>query len=250
MVSKNDVKYIVKKFLDCKLAYALVRIGDGEGMMFDYDEDLKSANFVANKHLGYDLTKQQFEVIRKDLVKTYTHADMIGIPTERHLKISKSWNRAYELADILRNDNAETCSIDIHHQLLEDGFYEELLSDIDKLFLICGRDVIEKIKYRFPNIKDVMYLRITPEMKWEKNKKQEKHFPDQYNRIEDIIKRIDLSGYLCLIGAGTVGKVYNIWCKEKGGVSLDIGSVFDVWAGKSTRGPARGDDLKLNKYKL
>ena len=28
--------------------------------------------------------------------------------------------------------------------------------------------------------------------------------------------------------------------KEKGGISIDIGSVFDFWVGKVTRGPNRG----------
>lgn len=250
MVSKEDVKQIVKRNLKYNLPFSLVRIGDGEGMMFDYEENWEGANFISKKHLGYTLSKDQFELIRKDLVKTYSETDMIGIPTGKHLKINKGWKRAYDIADILRNDNAETCSIDIHHQLLEDGFYDELLSEAKKLLIISGRDVIDKIQNKFPNIKESFQIQVTPEMKWEENKNQIKHFPNQYENVEDVLKRSDLSGYLCLVGAGTVGKVYNIWCKERGGVSIDIGSVFDVWVGKSTRGPERGDDSKLNKYKL
>jgi hypothetical protein len=64
------------------------------------------------------------------------------------------------------------------------------------------------------------------------------------------MQKIDCNNSLCLVGAGVVGKIYNIWFKRRGGVSLDIGSIFDLWAGRKTRGKDRGIDVIDNTYKL
>ena len=64
------------------------------------------------------------------------------------------------------------------------------------------------------------------------------------------MKVIDCRGVLCLVGAGIPGKCYNNWFRDQGGVSLDIGSVFDFWYGRRTRGKGRGLDAIDNTYKL
>lgn len=45
----------------------------------------------------------------------------------------------------------------------------------------------------------------------------------------------ELGGHLCLIGAGVWSEFYCDWAKERGGVAVDIGSGFDLLAGKRTR---------------
>ena len=45
----------------------------------------------------------------------------------------------------------------------------------------------------------------------------------------------DLTGVLCLIGAGPWAEIYRTWAKERGGVGVDIGSAFDLLAGSLTR---------------
>jgi hypothetical protein len=45
----------------------------------------------------------------------------------------------------------------------------------------------------------------------------------------------DMSGCLCLIGAGPWAEIYCTWVKQRGGVALDIGSGFDLLDGKLLR---------------
>ena len=68
--------------------------------------------------------------------------------------------------------------------------------------------------------------------------------------IVSWIDSIDCSGKICLVGAGIVGKKYVALFKERGGIALDIGAVFDMWAGKLTRGPGAGPGKQNNTYKL
>ena len=226
---------IVEKLKNRK-PFSMVRIGDGEGMTLNYKKNLNNANFIINKHLGYSLSNNEFKEVCKDLKYTYSNADIIGAPTPRHLKISSSWKRAFKAATFLKSKNCELTSIDIHTELLVHGFLDKLLNSVHKIFIVSGRNVNQGLMKKYPNIKEIKNFKVTPEMKYETNKAQEKHYPDQYNKVKKWISRQNCKGCLCLCGAGAVGKIYNQWFKERGGIAIDIGSVFDMWAGKVNRG--------------
>ncbi len=240
---------IVEK-LKNKEPFSMVRIGDGEGMVLNYKKNIKHTNFVFNRQLGYLLSNNEIESICKDLRYTYNNADIIGAPTRRHLKISSSWRKAFKAVNYLKAKNSELCSIDIHTELLVHGFLDTILNFVDKVFIISGRNINKKLMKKYPNIKEIKNFKITPEMKYEANKAQEKHYPDQYKKVKKWISRQDCKGCLCLCGAGVVGKIYNQWFKEQGGIAIDIGSVFDIWAGKVNRGKNRGNDNIEKPYKL
>ena len=56
-------------------------------------------------------------------------------------------------------------------------------------------------------------------------------------------------GALFLVGAGAFGKIYCQWIKERGGIAIDIGSIFDSWANIGRVGhPVRSFDV-YRQYK-
>ena len=57
--------------------------------------------------------------------------------------------------------------------------------------------------------------------------------------VESILSQ-DNHGKLCLYGAGLAGKDLGLYFKQSGGVAFDIGSIFDHWIGKQTRGKGKG----------
>ncbi len=57
-----------------------------------------------------------------------------------------------------------------------------------------------------------------------------KIFPQVINALKN-----DLHGTLVLVGAGLFGKIYCHIAKQNGAVALDLGSAFDILAGKKTR---------------
>jgi hypothetical protein len=72
---------------------------------------------------------------------------------------------------------------------------------------------------------------------------------------EDVAQSAIATGVatLVLIGAGIFGKIYCAAAKRSGGVALDMGSAFDILAGKLTR-PANSDpaffDLERFPFRL
>lgn len=64
--------------------------------------------------------------------------------------------------------------------------------------------------------------------------------------LQDVKAKLpnDMRGCLCLIGAGPWAEIYCDWVKGRGGVALDIGSGFDLLAGKITRPVHKNVDLR------
>lgn len=244
MYNSVRVCSILEKKLVSSEPYALVRIGDGEGMVLSQDKEY--SDYVFKRQLDY-IPEDKY-VVRDNLIQTYSQADMIGIATRKRILEGKFWSYAKEVALDLSN-NGIFCSIDIHFDFLNEGSYDNLLKSVDKLFYISGRDVTKGLKKRYPNLAIESFI-ITPELKFESDKEKERHYPNQYLKIKDWISDLDCSNSLCLVGAGVIGKIYNIWFKRRGGVSIDIGSIFDLWAGRKTRGKERGIDVIDNTYKL
>lgn len=62
--------------------------------------------------------------------------------------------------------------------------------------------------------------------------------PDFLSRYEAALPS-DLSGVLCLVGAGPWAEIYCTWIKRRGGIAVDLGSGFDLLAGNRIREPHR-----------
>ena len=46
---------------------------------------------------------------------------------------------------------------------------------------------------------------------------------------------VPYQGAIFLVGAGVLGKIYCDVIKEKGGIAIDIGAIFDAWANVKSR---------------
>ena len=60
------------------------------------------------------------------------------------------------------------------------------------------------------------------------------HWPDRFEALRGSLAVEP--GQVVLIGAGHLGKSYAHWVKQRGGIGLDVGSIFDAWMGLRTRG--------------
>ena len=67
-----------------------------------------------------------------------------------------------------------------------------------------------------------------------------RHYPDRYLQIMqsgELTPRVP--GELFLVGGGVLGKIYCAEIKRRGGVAIDIGSVFDMWGYIGARGSVK-----------
>lgn len=256
-LSTETLLELIKKSLKHKQPLSIIRYGDGEAIVLNGFKDTSSFKMVLKRQLGYIPRIDHAEEITRNLIEAYNGCDIIGIPlVAKAFKDEKDyWSRA---VDILKEEVKETLleekgvvSIDCHSHFLDKDYYTQLLTDLDTLNYISCRDLDEQFKKKF-NIKRVNRFAIPPEAKFSANVDlKNRHYPDQFNTIQRWMDRaISCEGSLCLTGAGFVGKIYNNWFRDRGGVAMDVGSVFDSWAGLVTRGSGRGVGVIDNKYKL
>lgn len=235
---------------------SLVRFGDGEAMVLNAFNDTTSLNFILKKLLGHVPPFEDVVQIRHNLIQAYRETDIIGVPViNRHIHDPKSyWQKANGILRDAVGDaylvKKEITNIDVHSHFLDKGYYDAMLSSCgDTLCYISCRQLDEAFKRRY-GIKNVHSFIIAPEMYYTSGYEGPPHFPDQYEQIKEWIKTSPVKGNLCLTGTGVVGKIYNNWFRDEGGISMDVGSIFDSWAGKRTRGQGRGMDVIDETFKL
>jgi hypothetical protein len=240
----------VKEYKKNKNPFLLARCGDGEGIFLHFNDERK-VRYVSKRQWGFLPREKSLEMIHKNLITAYNEANAIGVPTGYHTKKDSKWRQVIPALEknVVNFNNKLICSINIHNEWLDNDIYKQLLANQDKIYYISGRNITNPLKNRF-KIKEIGYMNVTPEIKFESNKNQERHFPFQFYKAIEWIKRLDCTGCYCLYGAGVLGKYYGYLFKKQGGVALDLGNVFDLWFGKVTRGPRKGVDSYNDKNKL
>ena len=250
-LSTQDIYRIINNCLDDKVPLAIIRYDDGESMMFN--GVIEDTHFILKKVLGYIPSEGEIALMKENLIKAYKECDVIGIPTERHLAREDRWKDSLAVFKNAVSENTLMnkfkTSVDIFYDLLKDNLYAPLFTGINTLNYISCRNLDDVFKEKF-GIENVNSFIISPEPTYTSGWTGDKHFPEQFLQIEQWIKTVPCEGNLCLVGAGIPGKIYNNWFRDQGGVSLDLGSIFDAWAGAKTRGKGRGLDVYDNINKL
>lgn len=250
-MTSTDLYNIIKLALAKKIPTSVCRMGDGEAIVLNGFNDSPKLEWVLKRQLGYMLEESQVAIIQKNLITAYKDANYIGVPENKREGLNEYWYKCLEIleSNIGTLENKNLCSVDFHNHWLTDGFFDELLTGRDTLIYISCRDLDEGFRTKY-GIKNIHSFRIAPEMKFTPGYKGLAHYPTQYEQVKEWIEAVPIEGNLCLVGAGVVGKIYNTWFKERGGISLDIGNVFDAFAGLVTRGKDRGVGVIDNTYKL
>ena len=251
-ITEKEVCDIILQKLKDKESLLITRIGDGEIVALKPDLDEKGTNHFYYVHLGRRLSEKHVSEISNNLKTTILETDILGIPT---LKTSTNsgnpyWERSRGILTELISDNENICKpklfcdMGIHYLLTQKNYLDTILKQVDEVYLITARDVKEQLQSKYPNLKTIIDYRIPGEYVYEDNKKIDDYYPNRFDELSTIIKGQDLKGKLLLLGGGFVGKQSGTLFSQQGGVSLDIGSVFDRFVGKMTRGQGKGP----NKY--
>ena len=239
----QEILATLKNALINKTTLSLIRYGDGEAMVLD---GIKNPD-VMSRVFKRQLSMVSFEdglKIRENLVLALAQADILGIPYGKKMNEPESyWFRAQSIlaANVPVMDKV-TCSIDIHYDLLDEMW--QLFELTPRIYYIRCRDLRDRMQNKYG--KEVKAYHIAPEAAFT-TYEGPRHYPDQFVKIESWMDKQDLSGCLCLVGGGIVGKTYCNWFRDRGGIAIDMGSVFDQWAGYVTRGPERARDKRTNE---
>lgn len=249
--SKQIKDEVLKSLLNRKPLFML-RMGDGEMILANYDKNNTSKNDdkritkFSKKQIGRRLTNDEINNTQINLINSVLKCNILGLPTEKHIIKNSLWSDLITYYEKIKDDNPTNwidknyCTINSHFELVDNGDLFEIFESIDSIVIVSCRDVKDKIKKRFPNINHVEQYLIPGEQVYEEVLNNNLDIFEEINKITKKLNSVDRSGQLLIFGAGAFGKHLGFVFSELNGVSLDLGSVFDFFVGKITRGPGKG----------
>jgi len=248
----KDVVGLIKQHQNEGKSLSIIRLGDGEAAVIGYPEFTPVEEYERFLRVFFgnisfnDKQKHQFVRLVREAVRA---ADVIGVTGGSDITkftVVRHFMRHYQIA----GPHIGVTQLSLHRSLQEAGLYADLLINQETVGLITCRDVEGVLKTAF-NIEKIVVHKVPEEVAHAKDKSMiSRHFPDRFEEIRDSLV-VSRPGMLFLIGAGPLGKVYCQWVKERGGIGLDVGSMFDAWAGLTTRRYMKNETGDLDaKYRL
>jgi hypothetical protein len=237
----------------------MVRIGDGEANLLRFalhhnEFELQWVNAVFLMHDNQTLPIEDAKRLSRELSALLAGADIIGLrafgpnPSDVQIrKISEAIDRkdlraALGMIEALQYGdravkNAEfrktvLTSAWVHLGLLE--HLHVLLDNARRVVVITGRHELERLFSEKLKNRLAAFLPVPVQASDQSSPERPFHYPTRYNEIIEAL-RTDLRGTLVLAGAGIFGKKYCATARHNGAVALDLGSAFDLLAGKITR---------------
>lgn len=243
MIEATEVAERVTEALAGGEPLSAIRIGDGESRLLGWPEF--TPRWVLDKSLNYwfghtQIAGEDLAGLAEELRAATAAADILGVPSRKQAQMAKGWaNVGRYLAHYELANGATLADCNFHWHLLEQDLFPSLFEAARALKLITCRDVAEPLARTF-GLNHVPAWYPIPE---EANTGRQAtiHYPERFEELRRELVRFDLTGTLVLVGAGALGKIYCEWVKRAGGVALDIGSVFDGWAGVPSRSGMHAD---------
>lgn len=240
----------VRRRLDRGTPCSVVRLGDGEGVVLGYPE-------ITNRHdineyllrwiRTTDVSEADVRHLVDELRAAVKGADIVGLPRPKNLAghANRAVLDAIETFD-LRSPSTLLTDAALHRLLQYALLYRPLVRNADFLGLISCRDVAERLRTMF-GIRATKWYGVRGEDVTHfthfpvdvPGDVETIHYPDGYRELREGLV-VPFPGALFLVGAGAFGKVYCHWIKQRGGVAIDIGSIFDCWAGVGRVGQGLG----------
>lgn len=252
--SSFQLKEAIISSLNDGRSLSMVRLGDGEMIIANNDQN-KLKHFCL-KQIGREITLAELNYAQNNLINSVLFSNILGIPTAAHCKKGNLWKEMFSYYQNIKENNENSwynkqyCSINAHLDLLASGYLFDIFKCSKKIMIISPRDIVNPLKKKFTNIQSLEWHCIPGEQRYEVIKNKEVNIFNRFEHISSTIKSKSRQKELLIFGVGPFGKHLGIDFAKMGGVSLDLGSVFDLFVGKQTRGPGRSSTAKINKFLL
>jgi len=247
----SDIKREVINKLNNKEKLFMLRMGDGEMRI---EKNHPSIEKFSIKEFGRIITSEEISLSKNWLRESVLESSILGLPEKSHCDKNELWEYLFSFYEEIEKSypnlwcEKKYCSINSHFEMLNSGDIFEILSLVKKVVVVSPRDIENRLKERFKNIKEVEYYSLPGEQIYEnrENKNTEINIFERIIEINNLISLKERKGELLIFGAGPIGKIIGCNFSKLEGVALDIGSVFDLFVGKITRGKGKGPDVKIN----
>ncbi len=254
--------------IDGRTPAAAIRLGDGEGVLLSGRAGRDQACYdYCVSHFGPAATPADLKQLRDTLQEAVASADVIGIrpdmvsgvlpsrdhdlpddqfleafrgifalrPAEHRLIDSTGARRLGLLHDFFCRQElppaAVITSAWCHFAWSASGLLARWMGSAARIGLITNRPALAELLRSHG--KQVDLYRV-PDKFCDRRPGWTPHFPNRYARLRDELD-VRYRGQVFLVGAGICGKAYCHWIKQRGGIGIDVGSVYDAWLGLASR---------------
>lgn len=231
--------------------FSMMRFGDGEYVVCKARTGDASIDEMRDRFRRWfpidHLTNEDMLSISRRIITAFQECDLLGIPCWKEAYSYPKWMGLERFLEKCNMSKKRTFYFyDIFTVWRKTQFFWKILGKRDHLYVIASRDVSAGLRGRF-GINNVHQILLQPERFLFKGKdaglqkfvdawKGPRQYPEMYDRVMGwIAEQEPLEGKLFLVGAGGLGKIYCGEIRRRGGMVLDLGAMFDGWAGLITR---------------
>jgi hypothetical protein len=257
--------------LEERRAFSLIRVGDSEGRVLGYPlhfTDHEMLNQVLHYQFGPesmamvkaahpdDWVAAAMRPLQAMVSDSLRNADALGLPVEDNVSEAALAREPYGALGFaaglvaasalgVRVPAAMRFGVNVFQlAAAHRTFFREIAQAARAVHLVTPWDVTAPFAAAV-GLDAVHHIRVPGHYTW-RGSKGLGQIPDLYRFVEARIAGAgDLSGCLLLVGAGILGKHYCNLAKMRGAVALDIGSVFDAWAGRGHPQAVSNVNLRL-----
>lgn len=250
------IEYLVN-IIKLKKPFSLIRLGDGEGNTLFWNQytgvyaELANANMKKICQIVFGnrkFTNKDYDRLYKLLSSGIDNADVLGLPTVGQEKqvLASAFDKPLDIRGktgyltiwnwmLQRHKNTKKTVVNSHAHKMIGRHIGLLLDNNIKISVItCYPELLDLLVTKYNISKGDTYV-IPPQASNINGTPSAEHFPHHFNMIIQALKSVELTGSVFLVGAGILGKAYCSQIKDSGGIAIDIGSLMDVWMGKSVR---------------
>lgn len=266
ILTADDVEAAIIDAIDKSKSLSVIRYYDGEGAFFKAES--WSDRYCKERMEYYfgsgDYSKQDAIDIRQTIMDSINSCDIIGIPNidivkqvitfaglycdwdfeklpdlkrrlNKHIDCSSAWRiiSAFQFVCTSLSSESKYTTKDIHYDLVRSGGLYRIIDAANDVRLITSQPVsplLSKIFGKNFTCYDIPCRALDLEVSV-----NTKHYPSHNLLMRNKLHHIDFKGVVVLVGAGPLGKEYCSIIKNKGGIAIDIGAVFDSWINFLTR---------------
>lgn len=155
-----------------------------------------------------------------------SNADILGMPMPDEVVQGSPWEALPEALNDAQLPGAGTMVTDwnLDRLLRAALLYRPMLTCFDRLQFISDADVRPAITEVF-GVPDVYSYPLSDRF-LRTDAQRMLHFPAPFEALRQELD-IGFPGNLFLVGAGRYGKIYCSWIKERGGIAIDVGDLFE-----------------------
>lgn len=238
---------IIFDAIDNNKPSSFIRFNDGEGKVYGNINYYSSSKVVEllRRHYGNRLLNRVgFNSLREKLGEAVQNATVVGVPPS-------DWPSEFSNAraiyfDIMAGKECKISHVDFHQSMYCSDFFHKLFSMGREVCAITCRDVVGYVESQYGAKFSEVF--IVPEQSDGSFREDIRpHYPNHCEWLCGVIEKIAMNR-IYLVGAGICGKLYCEAIRRGGGIAIDVGSIFDIWAGRLSR--PYMDTLFIKKYYL